>query len=184
MITKILCAGSGGQGVLTVGNLLGNAAMLENYYVTYLPAYGAAMRGGTANCTVCVSDNEIASPVASSPDILIAFNQPSVLKFINKLEPGDQMIYNSSIIDTVPIRGDLEIYPVPGNDVALEVDNERSANMVIFGAFLKLTNLVKIDSVFESIDMLIGAKKKKLAATSKKVFQEGYDRFPFNKKDK
>ena len=106
---------------MTVGNILGNAAMLEDYYVTYLPSYGAAMRGGTANCTVCISDSEIASPVASSPDILIAFNQPSVLKFINKLEPGDQMIYNSSITDTVPIRGDLEIYPVPGNDIAMKM---------------------------------------------------------------
>ncbi len=180
MITKILCAGSGGQGVLTIGNILGNAAMLENYYVTYLPSYGAAMRGGTANCTVCISDSEIASPIASSPDILVAFNQPSVLAFINRLESGDQMIYNSSIVDTVPVRDDLEIFPVPGNDVAVESGSEKSANMVILGSLIKLAGLIKIETINKSIDMLMGSKKM-LAGTSKKILLEGYNRFPFNK---
>jgi 2-oxoglutarate ferredoxin oxidoreductase subunit gamma len=180
MITKILCAGSGGQGVLTIGNILGNAAMLENYYVTYLPSYGAAMRGGTANCTVCISDSEIASPVASSPDILIAFNQPSVLKFINKLESGDQMIYNSSIIDEVPVRDDLEIFAVPGNEVAIELGSEKSANMIILGALLKLSGLIKLETIYESIDMAMGSKKM-LASTSKSILLEGYNRFPYDK---
>ena len=180
MITKILLAGSGGQGVLTVGNILGNAAMLEDFYSTYLPAYGAAMRGGTANCTVCISDSEIASPIASSPDILVAFNQPSVLKFINRLEAGDQVIYNSSIIDTIPVRDDLEIHPVPGNDLAISLGSEKSANMVILGAFLKLTGLLKLETIYDSIDKMMGSKKK-LAETSKKILLEGYENFPFNK---
>ncbi len=178
MITKILCSGSGGQGVLTFGNILGNAAMLEDYYVTFLPSYGAAMRGGTANCTVCISDSEIASPVASAPDIIVAMNQPSVMKFINSLDPGGMIIYNSSLTDTVPIRGDLEIFPVPANDVAIELGNERSANMVMMGSFLKLTNLLKIDTVNRSIEMLMGTKKK-LVDISMKVVSEGYKRFPF-----
>lgn len=179
MINKILCSGSGGQGVLTFGNILGNAAMLEDFYVTFLPSYGAAMRGGTANCTICISDNEIASPVASSPDIVVAMNQPSVMKFINSLEPGGMIIYNSSISDDIPLRGDLEIFPVPANDVAIELGNVRSANMVILGAFIKLTNLIKVDTINKSIDMLMGGKKK-LAEMSKKILLESYNRFPFN----
>jgi 2-oxoglutarate ferredoxin oxidoreductase subunit gamma len=178
MITKILCSGSGGQGVLTFGNILGNAAMLEDFYVTFLPSYGAAMRGGTANCTVCISDNEIASPVASAPDIIVAMNQPSVLKFINSLDPGGIIIYNSSITDTLPFRGDLEMFPVPANEIAIEMGNERSANMVMMGAFLKLTNLLKGETIERSIEMLMGTKKK-LAEMSKKVVLEGYNRFPF-----
>ncbi len=88
MLLKLLIAGSGGQGVLTMGNVLGNAAMLDDYYVTYLPSYGAAMRGGTANCTLCISDEEMASPVASTPDMLVAMNQPSLMAFISRLEAG------------------------------------------------------------------------------------------------
>jgi 2-oxoacid:acceptor oxidoreductase gamma subunit (pyruvate/2-ketoisovalerate family) len=177
MITKILCAGSGGQGILTLGNILGNAAMYEDYFVTYLPSYGAAVRGGTANCTVCISDSEIASPVASAPDILIAFNQPSVDAFINRLESGNQMVYNSSIVDTVPVRADLEMYPVPASEIAIELGNERSVNMVMLGSFLKLTGYLKIDSINESIDKLV---KKSLAEMSKKVLLEGYNRFLLN----
>lgn len=164
--------------MLTFGNILANAAMLEDYYVTFLPSYGAAMRGGTANCTVCISDSEIASPVASAPDIVVAMNQPSVMKFINSLDPGGMIIYNSSLTDTVPIRGDLEIFPVPANDLAIELGNERSANMVMIGSFLKLTNLLKIDTVNRSIEMLMGTKKK-LVDISRKVVSEGYKRFPF-----
>jgi 2-oxoacid:acceptor oxidoreductase gamma subunit (pyruvate/2-ketoisovalerate family) len=178
MITKILCSGSGGQGVLTFGNVLGNAAMLEDFYVTFLPSYGAAMRGGTANCTVCISDSEIASPVASAPDIIVAMNQPSVLKFINSLDPGGIILYNSSITDTLPLRGDMEIFPVPANEVAMEMGNERSANMVMMGSFLKLTNLLKVETIHRSIEMLMGTKKK-LADMSREVVLEGYNRFPF-----
>lgn len=178
MITKILCSGSGGQGVLTFGNILGNAAMLEDFYVTFLPSYGAAMRGGTANCTICISDSEIASPVASAPDIIVAMNQPSVLKFINSLEPGGIILYNSSITDTVPLRGDLEVFPVPANEVALEMGSERSSNMVIMGSFIKLSNLLRIETINRSIEMLMGTKKK-VADISKKVVLEGYNRFPF-----
>jgi 2-oxoacid:acceptor oxidoreductase gamma subunit (pyruvate/2-ketoisovalerate family) len=178
MLVKILIAGAGGQGVLTVGNILGNAAMLEDYYVTYLPSYGAAVRGGTANCTLCISDEEIASPVASSPDFIVAMNQPSAETFINRLQPGGQMIYNSSLIDSVPYRGDVDLFPVPANQLAREIGNERSANMVILGAFIELSNVLKIDSLRNSIENVIGGKKK-LMEMSKKAIMRGYEGFPF-----
>lgn len=178
MLSRLLFAGSGGQGVLTIGNILGNAAMLEDFHVTYLPAYGAAMRGGTANCTICISDEEIASPVASNPDIVLAMNQPSVLSFINRLQAGGKMIYNSSIVDVVPFREDIENHPVPASELAQEIKNSRSTNMIILGSFLKMANIVQLEKVHSSVDMLMG-KKKKVAEEVKKAISLGYDKFPF-----
>lgn len=176
MIIKSLFAGSGGQGVLTIGNILGNAAMLEDFHVTYLPEYGAAMRGGTANCTISISDEEIASPVASSPDILLSMNQPSILTFINRLEPGGQLLYNSSIVDNVPIRGDIQMFSFPASDIAQKTGNLRSTNMIILGAFTKLANIVKIETVEKSVEMLMG-KNKKVVSSVISALREGYDSF-------
>lgn len=174
----MMFAGSGGQGVLTIGNIFGNAAMLQDFHVTFLPEYGAAMRGGTANCIICVSDIEIASPVASNPDIVLAMNQPSVISFINRLQPGGRMIYNSSIVDEVPPRGDIDIYAVPASELAQKMGNARSTNMIILGAFVKLSNVVAIEKVCESVNMLMG-KKKGLADSVNKAIMLGYDGFPF-----
>jgi 2-oxoglutarate ferredoxin oxidoreductase subunit gamma len=178
MILKILLAGSGGQGVLTMGNILGNAAMNDNYYVTYLPTYGAAVRGGTANCTVSISDEEIASPVASSPDFVVVLNKPSAQAFINRLESGGQMIYNSDLIDTMPYRGDIDLFPVPANTIAKKLGNEKAVNMVILGALVKLTNIVKKDTVYDGIEKSFEGKKK-AAEISKQAFEYGYEGFPF-----
>lgn len=178
MLARLLFAGSGGQGVLTIGNILGNAAMLQDFHVTFLPEYGAAMRGGTANCTICISDDEIASPVASNPDIVLAMNQPSVNTFINRLQPGGQMIYNSSIVDDLPNRGDIKIFAVPASQLAQEIDNGRSTNMIILGSLVKLANMVKLEFVHESVAMLMG-KKKKVAESVCKAISLGYEKFPF-----
>ena len=178
MLLKIIFAGSGGQGVLTVANILGNAAMYENYHVTYLPSYGAAMRGGTANCTICISDEEIASPVASEPDFVVALNPPSAATFGNRLEPGGQLFYNSNMLGKLPYRGDINFYPVPANEIAKKAGSEKSANVVMLGAFIKLTNIMKIDSVYKSVEYLLG-EKKKLIEISKKAILMGYDGFPF-----
>lgn len=178
MLVKILMAGSGGQGVLTMGNVLGNASMLENYFVTYLPSYGAAMRGGTANCTLCISDEEIASPVASVPDILVALNQPSLITFVSRIEPGGQLLFNADLVDFVPDRGDLKIFPAPVNRVARELGSERSANMVILGALVRLMGFLKPETIDTSIEMMIGAKKK-LVELSIRAVKAGYEGFPF-----
>lgn len=178
MISRLLFAGSGGQGVLTIGNILGNAAMLEDFNVTFLPEYGAAMRGGTANCTLCISDDVIASPVVSSPDFLLSMNQPSVLSFINRLAPGGRMLYNSSIVEDIPIRGDISNFPVPASELAQEMGSARSTNMIILGSFVKLANVVKIETMHKSIEMLMG-RKKKVAESVIQALMVGYDRFPF-----
>ncbi|MBF0120047.1 MAG: 2-oxoacid:acceptor oxidoreductase family protein [Desulfobacterales bacterium] len=179
MLVKMLFAGSGGQGVLTIAEILGNAAMLEDYNVTYLPAYGAAMRGGTANCTLSISDIEIASPITSTPDILISMNQPSVLAFINSIRSGGQLIYNSAIVDTIPPRRDIDIFPVPANEIAMEISNPRSANMIILASAVKLINIIKIETVYKSVEMLMGSKKKAVESVIK-ALAEGYARFSFN----
>jgi 2-oxoglutarate ferredoxin oxidoreductase subunit gamma len=178
MLVKILAAGSGGQGVLTLGNVLGNASMLDDYFVTFLPSYGAAMRGGTANCTLCISDEEVASPVASTPDILVAMNQPSLVAFISRLEPGGQLLYNRDLVDYVPERGDIDMFAAPVNSVARGLGSERSANMVMLGALVQMIKIIKVETIYRSIEMMMGSKKK-LAESSVQAVRTGYEGFPF-----
>ena len=172
MIVKTLCAGSGGQGVLTLGNVLGNAAMFQGFHATYLPAYGAAMRGGTANCTITISDEEIASPVASAPDIVVALNQPSAVTFVNRLAPGGKLIYNSSIAEEIPERRDIDVFSVPATDIAIKLGSDRSANMVMLGAFAKLAGVPSFEAIFDSLEYLMG-KKRKLVELSRQAVTLG-----------
>jgi 2-oxoglutarate ferredoxin oxidoreductase subunit gamma len=174
MLTTILCSGSGGQGALTVGNVLANAAMYENFFVSYLPCYGAAMRGGTANCTTSISTEEIASPVVSSPDVLIALNKPSLITFLPRLKPGAKLIYNADLIDEIPEQPGVLYYAVAANRIARETANERSANMVMLGAMMKVTPVVKMETLQQSVRDLMGSKKS-LANMTIKALQGGYD---------
>ncbi len=171
MIVKTLCAGSGGQGVMTLANVLGNAAMIQGFHATYLPAYGAAMRGGTANCTLTIADEEIASPVASAPDIVVALNQPSAVAFINRLVSGGKLLYNSSVAEEIPERRDIEVFSIPANDLATELGNNRSANMVMLGAFAQLAGVPDQDSVFAGLEYLMGRKPALLEISRKAVIK-------------
>lgn len=174
MLIKTVFAGFGGQGVLSMGLSLAQAAMLEGKNVTYLPSYGAEVRGGTANCTVAVSDEEIASPVASSPDFVIAMNQPSLVRFQNQIQSGGVLFINSSLIEAEILRGDIEIVRVPANSIAEELGSPKSANMVMLGAFTKKSNLVSVTSVIEEIKSTL-KKKQKLIAINQKALMTGYD---------
>lgn len=176
MLIKTIFAGFGGQGVLSMGLNLAQAAMLEGKYITYLPSYGAEMRGGTANCTVAVSDEEIASPVASSPEFIVAMNQPSLIRFQNQIESGGLFFVNSSLIEAEITRGDIDIVEVPANSIAEELGSPRSANMVMLGAFTKKSNLVSLSSVIEALKDTL-KNKQKLIAINKKALQAGYDLF-------
>ncbi|MCJ7523049.1 MAG: 2-oxoacid:acceptor oxidoreductase family protein [Dehalococcoidia bacterium] len=176
MLIKTIFAGFGGQGVLSMGLNLAQAAMLEGKYITYLPSYGAEMRGGTANCTVAVSDEEIASPVASSPEFIVAMNQPSLIRFQNQIESGGLFFVNSSLIEAEISRGDIDIVEVPANSIAEELGSPRSANMVMLGAFTKKSNLASLSSVIEALKDTL-KNKQKLIAINKKALQAGYDLF-------
>src|SRR4030042_4505559 len=118
MLIKTVIAGFGGQGVMSIGLNLAQAAMQEGKSVTYFPSYGAEVRGGTANCTVAISNEEIASPVASSPDFVVAMNYPSLIRFQNQIQSGGAFFVNSSLIDAEILRGDIDIIKVPASGIA------------------------------------------------------------------
>ena len=157
-----------------MGLNLAQAAMLEGKNVTYLPSYGAEVRGGTANCTVAVSDEEIASPVASSPDFIVAMNQPSLVRFQNQIQSGGVLFINSSLIEAEISRGDIDIVRVPANSIAEKLGSPRSANMVMMGAFTKKSNIVSVSSVIEGLKSAL-KDKQKLIAINKKAIMAGYD---------
>ncbi|MBC8512135.1 MAG: 2-oxoacid:acceptor oxidoreductase family protein [Dehalococcoidia bacterium] len=176
MLIKTIFAGFGGQGVLSMGLNLAQAAMLEGRHVTYLPSYGAEVRGGTANCTVAISDEEIASPVASSPEFIVAMNQPSLIRFQNQIQSGGLFFVNSSLVEAEISRGDVDIINVPANRIAEELGNPRSANIVMLGAFTKKSNIVSLSSVIEGLKDAF-KNKQKLIAINKNALMAGYDLF-------
>lgn len=171
----VLMAGFGGQGVMLIGNLLAYAGMEAGLNVTYIPVYGPEMRGGTANCTVVVSDEEIGSPIIRRPKGLIAMNQPSLEKFQPTVEDGGVQILNSSLIDasladTVRIRS----IAIPANDIADKLGNTRMANMVALGAFVKATNVLSLAQVQGSLRHVIAERYAKLIPANAKALEAGY----------
>jgi len=176
MLIKTVFAGFGGQGVLSMGLNLAQAAMMEGKNVTYLPAYGVEVRGGTANCTVAISDEEIASPVASAPEFLVAMNQPSVFRFQNQVESGGVLLINSTLIEVEISRGDIEVIRVPAGDIAEKLGSPKSANMVMLGAFIKKSNIVSISTVIEELKNTLKSKES-LIAINEKALMAGYDLF-------
>jgi 2-oxoglutarate ferredoxin oxidoreductase subunit gamma len=174
MLIKTIFAGFGGQGVLSMGLNLAQAAMLEGKNVTYLPSYGAEVRGGTANCTVAVSDEEIASPVASEPEFVVAMNQPSLVRFQNQIQSGGVFLINSSLVKPEVTRGDFDLVEVPATELAETMGSVRSANMVMLGAFTKKSNLVSMSSLVDALADTLKSKKK-LLAINEKALTAGYD---------
>jgi 2-oxoglutarate ferredoxin oxidoreductase subunit gamma len=174
MLIKTVFAGFGGQGVLSMGLNLAQAAMMEGKNVTYLPSYGAEVRGGTANCTVVISDEEIASPVASAPEFVVAMNKPSLVRFQNQIQSGGVLLINSSLIEAEISRGDVDIVKIPAGEIADKLDSPKSANMVMLGAFIKKSNLVSISTVVEELKNTL-KKKEKLIAINEKALMAGYN---------
>lgn len=155
----VIIAGFGGQGVMLIGNLLAYAAMKEGKFVTYLPVYGVEMRGGTANCTIVISDREIGSPVVGKPHAAIVMNLPSFLKYEPRILPQGLLLINASLITPEkPLRKDIEILPIPANEIAIKNGNPKLANMVILGAFVERTRLVQLDSLFQSLEKVMDEK--------------------------
>jgi 2-oxoglutarate ferredoxin oxidoreductase subunit gamma len=174
MIIKTVFAGSGGQGVLVMGYILSTSAMKDGKHVTYLPSYGAEVRGGTANCTVCISsDEEIASPVASSPDYAVVMNKPSMLKYQNIIKSGGVMVINSSLVDADPTRKDIEIVKVPANDIALELGSDRALNMIMLGAFAAKTGIATQDSLMNGLSVVLKGKKGEVLELNRKGMIRG-----------
>ncbi|MBQ0079502.1 MAG: 2-oxoacid:acceptor oxidoreductase family protein [Eubacterium sp.] len=167
---KMLLAGFGGQGVLLIGQMIAYSAMYEDKNVTWMPSYGPEMRGGTANCTVVVSDKPIASPLPSSYDTLLAMNTPSLHRYIDELQPGGDLFINSSIIHEKVERDDINVYYVDTVKLAHEVvGNEKTANMVMLGAIIKKTNVVEKATMGKTFAKLMTGKKAKLIEPNMKA---------------
>jgi len=162
MLLRTVFAGFGGQGVLMMGYVLALTAMREDRHVTYMPAYGAEVRGGTANCTVVVSSDEIASPIASSPDVAVVMNHPSMVRFQSAVRPNGTMFLNSDLISEPPGRNDIEIIKVPANTLAHEIGNDRALNIVMLGAVVKKTGAVSIETVQEALGEVFAGKSAKI----------------------
>jgi len=171
---KIIIAGFGGQGVMIIGNLLAYAAMKEGRNVTYLPVYGVEMRGGTANCTVVISSQEIGSPVVGNPQLAIVMNLPSLIKYEPRVLPNGLLVFNSSLIDPKnTFRKDIQHLPIPANDIAIEHGNPKLANMVILGAFIQKTKLVEMHSLFNSLEKVLDERYHPLIPSNIKAIQVG-----------
>lgn len=149
METKIIIAGSGGQGIMFMGKLLAEAALSEGKNVTFLPAYGAEVRGGTANCTVVISDDEIGSPYAETTDILVAMNEPSLLRFKDKVAEGGKVIANSSLIGAGSIPGKALSFPF--TQLAIDLGAAKSANMAAIGCLAKKTGVVSVKGLLAAL---------------------------------
>lgn len=177
MKLEAILAGFGGQGVMLMGQLLAYSGMYEGKNVTWFPSYGPEMRGGTANCSVVVSDEDaIGSPVISEPEILVAMNRPSMEKFENALKPGGTLFYNSSLIDVKPQRTDIQVVAIPANDIATELGNSKVANMVVVGAILKKTNIVNIETVMKVLkEKVLTGKKQDLVAINRSALEKGME---------
>ena len=147
--------------------------MIEDKHVSWLPSYGPEMRGGTANCSVVVSDSPIASPVITKPGCVIAMNRPSLDKFESSVRPGGTLIINSSLIDIKSDRTDVEVYYVPANETAEKLGSPQVSNMVILGAYIEKSKCVKIDSVLEALLEKLGKRKAHLIDINKAALAAG-----------
>jgi len=172
----IFIAGFGGQGVILAGRMICLAAMGEGKHVSHIPSYGAEMRGGTANCSVVVSDEAIASPLVPRPSVLIVMNKPSLLKFQPIVAPGGLLLWNESLIDFLPDRKDVQVVPVRANDVAEEAGSYRSANMVMLGALLRRRPGVStMESMAAALNQAVSARNRQLNETNRAALQKGYE---------
>lgn len=177
MEQKIIIAGSGGQGILFLGKVIAYSAMKQGLEVTWFPSYGAEMRGGTANCMVVVSDELIGSPIVKNADYLIALNEASYKKFINRLVPNGYVIYDSSIIKNSNERKNINFYPIEASKEASLIANPKLANMILLGAFIKKSNLIDINKVLETINEIIPAKRKEMIEINNKLIMRGFSIF-------
>jgi 2-oxoglutarate ferredoxin oxidoreductase subunit gamma len=174
MEQKVIMAGFGGQGIMAIGKLLAYAGMIEEKHVTWMPSYGPEMRGGTANCAVVVSDDEVGSPLISKDGTAaIVMNLPSLSKFEKELVPGGKLIINKSLIDVEPTRKDLDVYYVSANELAMELGNAKVANMVMLGAYIELTKIVDVESVLHAFLKVFGENKTHLVPLNKDAMAKG-----------
>ncbi|NOY88022.1 MAG: 2-oxoacid:ferredoxin oxidoreductase subunit gamma [FCB group bacterium] len=171
---EVTLAGFGGQGIMTAGQLLAYSGMKAGKKVVWLPSYGPEMRGGTAYCTVVISDQNIGSPVINNPYCICVFNRPSFDKFEPRVKPNGILIVNSSLINVSSQRKDITQLLIPANDIALKAGNVKTANIIILGALIGASKVLDLKIVKEIVKEKM-SKKKELLDLNLKVLKQGYD---------
>ena len=170
---EVTFAGFGGQGIMVAGQLLAYTGIKEDKSVCWIPSYGPEMRGGTAYCTVVISDIRIGSPIINNPQAACVFNRPSFDKFSQRVKPGGLLLVNSSLIDTQTDRTDLTELLVPANQIAMDAGSVKVANTVMLGAFVGASGIVNFDNLVSVLEKKLGYKKD-LLEINKKVVEQGY----------
>ncbi|WP_407308995.1 2-oxoacid:acceptor oxidoreductase family protein [Desulfosporosinus sp. SB140] len=173
-MTKYLFAGFGGQGVLFIGKVMAQAGMLAKRQVTWIPAYGPEMRGGTANCSVIISNKRIGSPTVGKPDIALVMNEASYHKFLGSVVPGGTLYVNSSMVPELPGREDIRVVRVPVNDIAHEMGEAKVANIVMLGVIQAVTPTLDDDIIVSALKELAG-KKPELADLNARALNAGVE---------
>jgi 2-oxoglutarate ferredoxin oxidoreductase subunit gamma len=173
MQCDVIFSGFGGQGALFAGQLLAYAALDAGRNVTWIPSYGPEMRGGTAHCTVIVSDQPIGSPMVRHPSNVVAFNNPSVEKYEPLLAPGGNLLYNTSLV-TYPIgRGDIHAVAIPASDIAAELGDRRLLNMVMLGALLGRAGVLPLEVVERALDAHLPERHRGLLELNRQALRQG-----------
>lgn len=167
---QIIFAGFGGQGILSMGKFLAYAGMDVNLNVSWLPSYGPEMRGGTANCSVILTDETIGSPVVTKADSVVVMNRPSLDKFEDKIEPNGLLIIDSDLVDRVSDRKDITVISIPSQTLAEEIGSKKIANMILLGALVKKTGIVSMEAL---LDSLKAHGKEKFFESNKKAIEKG-----------
>lgn len=175
MACEILLAGFGGQGILFSGKYLAYDALLRDKEVSWLPSYGPEMRGGTANCSVIISDTPIGSPIIANPDILIAMNLPSLDRYEPKVKQGGSIMVDSSLVERKVDRGDVTAYYIPATRIASDNNLQGLANMVMLGYIMKKTGVVPFDNAEKTLAKIVPPKKQELLGLNLKAISLGYD---------
>lgn len=169
----LLAAGFGGQGIMVLGQLVAYTGMREGRYVTWIPAYGPEMRGGTANCSCVVSSEEIGSPVVGKADVVVVMNQPSLEKFAPKVKPGGYLLYDSDMVNYENPRKDITIVPVAAKKTASELGSDKVANVVMLGALVRASGIVSESDCIEIIKDKLGSRKPKFLPMNLEAFEKG-----------
>ncbi len=175
MTEEIIIAGFGGQGVLSMGQVLCYSGVMENKEVSWMPSYGPEMRGGTANCMAIISDSLISSPILTKFDTVIALNQPSLDKFESAVKPGGLLIYEASTILNPPTRKDITILPIEATKEASNLNNTKIMNMIVLGAFLKLKPIISMDNILKGLKKVLPDRYHHLIPLNETAIKKGME---------
>lgn len=175
MTNNIIITGFGGQGILFAGKILAYAALVKGKHLSWLPSYGPEMRGGTANCHVIISDEPVASPIITAPDILVSMNKPSLEKFEDTVVSGGTIVYDKTLIDREVARNDVNVCAVEATGIATKEAKTNMANMIMLGAIIKSTNIFTLDEIRAGVEKAVPPSKKDLIDYNMKLIERGYN---------